>query len=159
LSRANPGTHPGDSAHRRCADGQQIAVLPVGFVQCLVPAVAGDDLQLHVVPDDTVGLQLCQHLSCLRRQLLEDGVLGTQPDLGRIHRAAISQRSRDALAAKRARGERLGAAPALPMQITRRIIAERGNGRTFQAIAEGLMAVSPPPVARPVGTRPRSRPW
>jgi hypothetical protein len=26
------------------------------------------------------------------------------------------------------------------MQITRRIIAERGNGRTFQAIAEGLMA-------------------
>ena len=26
------------------------------------------------------------------------------------------------------------------MQITRRIIAERGNGRTFQAIAEGLIA-------------------
>lgn len=26
------------------------------------------------------------------------------------------------------------------MQITRRIIAERGNGRTFQAIAAGLMA-------------------
>ena len=76
----------------------------------------------------------------MRRQLLEDGVLGTQPDLGRIHRAATSQRTRDALAAERARGERLGAAPALPMQITRRIIAERGNGRTFQAIGEGLMA-------------------
>ena len=30
------------------------------------------------------------------------------------------------------------------MQITRRIIAERGNGRTFQAIAEGLMADSVP---------------
>jgi len=59
----------------------------------------------------------------LRRQLLEDGVLGTQPGLGRIHRAAISQRTRDALAAKRARGERLGAAPTLPMQITRRTIA------------------------------------
>ena len=26
------------------------------------------------------------------------------------------------------------------MQITRRTIAERGNGRTFQVIAEGLMA-------------------
>ena len=117
-----------------------VALLPVGGVQSLVPAVAGDDLQLHVVTDDAVGLQLRQRLSCLRRQLLEDGVLGTQPDLGRIHRAAISQRTRDALAAKRARGERLGAAPALPMQITRRIIAERGNGRTFQAIAEGLMA-------------------
>ena len=55
-------------------------------------------------------------------------------------RRLISQRTRDALAAKRARGERLGAAPALPMQITRRIIAERREGRTFEAIAEGLMA-------------------
>jgi DNA invertase Pin-like site-specific DNA recombinase len=55
-------------------------------------------------------------------------------------RRLISQRPRDALAAKRARGERLATAPALPMQITRRIIAERGNGRTFQAIADGLMA-------------------
>ena len=55
----------------------------------------------------------------------------------------------DALAAKRAGGEQLDAAPAMPMQITRRIIAERGNGRTFQAIAEGLMADGVPvPTAR-----------
>jgi DNA invertase Pin-like site-specific DNA recombinase len=54
-------------------------------------------------------------------------------------RRLISQRTRDALAAKRARGERLGAAPALPVEVTRRIIAERANGRTFQAIADGLM--------------------
>ena len=37
-------------------------------------------------------------------------------------------------------GERLGAAMALPMEVTRPIIAERANGRTFEAIAEGLMA-------------------
>jgi DNA invertase Pin-like site-specific DNA recombinase len=55
-------------------------------------------------------------------------------------RRLISQRTRDALAAKRARGERLGAAPALPLGVTRRILAERANGRTFQAIAAGLMA-------------------
>ena len=55
-------------------------------------------------------------------------------------RRLISQRTRDALAAKRARGERLGAAPALPLEVTRRIIVERADGRTFQAIAEGLMA-------------------
>jgi DNA invertase Pin-like site-specific DNA recombinase len=55
-------------------------------------------------------------------------------------RRLISQRTRDALVAKRARGERLGAAPALPLEITRRIIAERANGSTFQAIADGLMA-------------------
>ena len=106
----------------------------------LIPAIAGGHLQHHVVTDDSVGLQLRQRLSCLRRQLLEDGVLGTQPDLGRIHRAAISQRTRDALAAKRAGESDWAQRRPLPMQITRRTIAERGNGRTFQAIAEGLMA-------------------
>jgi len=55
-------------------------------------------------------------------------------------RRLISQRTRDALAAKRARGERLGAEPALPWEVTRRIIAERADGLTFQAIADGLMA-------------------
>jgi DNA invertase Pin-like site-specific DNA recombinase len=55
-------------------------------------------------------------------------------------RRLISQRTRDALAAKRARGERLGAAPTLPLEVTRRIITERREGRTFQVIADGLMA-------------------
>ena len=54
-------------------------------------------------------------------------------------RRLISQRTRDALAAKRARGERLGAAPALPLELTRRIVQERKEGRTFQAIADRLM--------------------
>ena len=55
-------------------------------------------------------------------------------------RRLISQRTRDALAAKRARGERLGARPALPVEVTRRILTERAEGRTFQAIADGLVA-------------------
>ena len=55
-------------------------------------------------------------------------------------RRLISQRTRDALAAKRARGERLGARPALPSEVTRRIVSERLEGKTFQAIADGLIA-------------------
>ncbi len=54
-------------------------------------------------------------------------------------RRLISQRTRDALAAKRARGERLGATPSLPLEITFRIVSERAKGRTFQSIADGLM--------------------
>jgi DNA invertase Pin-like site-specific DNA recombinase len=54
-------------------------------------------------------------------------------------RRLISQRTRDALAAKRARGERLGATPALPVEVTLRIINERRRGRTYQAIADNLV--------------------
>jgi len=54
-------------------------------------------------------------------------------------RRLVSQRTRDALAAKRARGERLGAHPALPSEVTRRIVSERLEGKTFQAIADGLI--------------------
>ncbi|MHC6215192.1 recombinase family protein [Rhodococcus ruber] len=55
-------------------------------------------------------------------------------------RRLISSRTKDALAAKRARGERLGAVPTLPVEVTRRIVTARAEGRTYQAIADGLMA-------------------
>ena len=42
-------------------------------------------------------------------------------------RRLISRRTRDALAAKHARGARLGAAPALPLEVTCRVIDERAN--------------------------------
>jgi hypothetical protein len=42
---------------------------------------------------------------------------------------------------------------------TRRTIAERGNGRTFQAIGKGLMADGVPTArGKTPGMRPRSRP-
>ncbi|MCV7251619.1 recombinase family protein [Mycobacterium hackensackense] len=55
-------------------------------------------------------------------------------------RRLISQRTRDALAAKRARGERLGAPVRLPAATVGRILRERQQGNTFQSIAEGLTA-------------------
>lgn len=55
-------------------------------------------------------------------------------------RRKISERTRAALAAKKARGERLGRPQTLTDDVVLRIITERDGGRTLQAIADGLRA-------------------
>ena len=54
-------------------------------------------------------------------------------------RRLIGQRTRDALAAKRAAGVRLGRPQVLPDYVVRRIVAERAAGRSLRAIAAVLM--------------------
>jgi DNA invertase Pin-like site-specific DNA recombinase len=53
-------------------------------------------------------------------------------------RRLIGQRTRDALAAKREQGVRLGRPPALPDEVVQRIVAARHAGSTFRAIAAQL---------------------
>ena len=53
-------------------------------------------------------------------------------------RRIIGQRTREALAAKKAAGVRLGRPRTVPLAVVERIAAERDDGRTFQRIAEGL---------------------
>jgi DNA invertase Pin-like site-specific DNA recombinase len=55
-----------------------------------------------------------------------------------FERRLIGQRTKEALAQKRAEGVRLGRPPALPASVVRRIKRERGKGVTLAAIAEGL---------------------
>ena len=55
-----------------------------------------------------------------------------------FERRLIGQRTRDALAAKRASGTRLGRPPTMPEPVVARIRSERAAGRTLSAIAEGL---------------------
>lgn len=55
-------------------------------------------------------------------------------------RRLISQRTKDALAAKRAAGVRLGRPSVLPESVVRRIVSERAEGRGLRVIAEGLTA-------------------
>jgi DNA invertase Pin-like site-specific DNA recombinase len=55
-----------------------------------------------------------------------------------FERRLISQRTKDALAVKRASGVRLGRPPTLPPAVARRIVRERGAGRTLAAIADRL---------------------
>ncbi len=53
-------------------------------------------------------------------------------------RETIGARTRDALAAKRTQGVRLGRPRALPLDVLERIVRERAAGRTLRAIAQGL---------------------
>lgn len=57
---------------------------------------------------------------------------------GQFERRLISQRTKDALAQKRAEGVKLGRHVAMPESVRARIAAERRAGRTLAAIADGL---------------------
>lgn len=55
-----------------------------------------------------------------------------------FERRLISQRTKDALAVKKAQGVRLGRPRQLPQAVVNRILHERDDGETLTAIAEGL---------------------
>jgi DNA invertase Pin-like site-specific DNA recombinase len=55
-----------------------------------------------------------------------------------FERRLISQRTREALAVKRADGVKLGRPPTVPSEVVSRIRRERTKGRSLSSIAEGL---------------------
>jgi len=57
-----------------------------------------------------------------------------------FERRLISQRTKDALAVKRAQGVRLGRPSRLAASTVERVVTERAQGRSLQAIAEALNA-------------------
>lgn len=59
---------------------------------------------------------------------------------GQLERRMIGQRTRDALAQKRAAGVRLGRPSALPAEVVARIVDEHAAGGSWSAIARGLEA-------------------
>ena len=58
--------------------------------------------------------------------------------LAQYDRAIIAKRTREALAAKKARGEQLGRPRKVPAKVRRRIERERKTGKSLGAIADGL---------------------
>jgi len=57
-----------------------------------------------------------------------------------LERRLIAQRTREALAVKRAEGVRLGRPRSLPGAVIERVVAERGAGASLRAIADALNA-------------------
>jgi DNA invertase Pin-like site-specific DNA recombinase len=55
-----------------------------------------------------------------------------------FERRLISQRTKEALAAKRSQGVRLGRPPSTPKSVVARVRRERAKGRTLKQIADGL---------------------
>ncbi len=67
-------------------------------------------------------------------------MLGNMASAAEYERNLVSERTRAALAVKRAQGVRLGRPSTLPREVVARIVSERDAGKTWQAVAEGLMA-------------------
>lgn len=58
--------------------------------------------------------------------------------LAQFEREMIGERTREALAHRRAQGAKIGGRPVLPPEVVRRIVEERASGLTLRAIAAGL---------------------
>ena len=67
-------------------------------------------------------------------------MLGNMASAAEYERNLVSERTKSALAVKRAQGVRLGRPSSLDRDVVARIVAERDAGSTWQAIADGLMA-------------------
>jgi DNA invertase Pin-like site-specific DNA recombinase len=69
-----------------------------------------------------------------------EAMANVMASFAQLERRLIGQRTRDALAAKRAAGVRLGRPPMLPDAVVARIVDERAGGTGWSAIARGLEA-------------------
>lgn len=71
-------------------------------------------------------------------------VAGVFASVAEWERGIIGQRTSEALQAKKARGERVGAAPLIDGPLAARIRSQRAAGRSMRAICEGLNAEGVP---------------
>jgi DNA invertase Pin-like site-specific DNA recombinase len=73
-----------------------------------------------------------------------EAAAGMMAVFSQLERRLIGQRTREALAVKRAQGIRLGRPSTLPADVVARIVAEHNNGAGVRGIAAGLNRDSAP---------------
>jgi len=72
-------------------------------------------------------------------------IAGVMASFAQLERRLIARRTREALAARRARGMRLGRLRTVPDPLVRRIVRERAEGSSYTAIANRLNEEGVPP--------------
>lgn len=129
-----------------------------GIEQALAMVSGGEASALVVTKLDRVSRSLLDFASLMERARREGWALialdlgvDTSAPTGELlanivmsvaqwERRAIGERTRDALAAARARGQRLGRPRTMSDDLVARVVSERASGRTLQAIADALNA-------------------
>ena len=137
------------------ASGRAISGRP-GLIDALDTIEAGDAQGLIVAKLDRLSRSLLDFAALMARSrendwtlcCLDVGVDTSTPSgemvanvlavFAQFERRLIGQRTRDALAARRAEGVRLGRPPSIPLPIRDQMRAARGTGTTLRAIADQL---------------------
>lgn len=138
--------------------GSKLASERPGARGALEAVTSGQAAALLIAKLDRLGRSVYDLAGLIRQSEHEgwqlaacDGTVDTSTPAGRFHthimagvaeleRELISQRTREALAARKAAGMSLGTPTKVPDQVLLRIMRERGQGRSLRAIAAGLMA-------------------
>ncbi|SKT73647.1 Uncharacterised protein [Mycobacteroides abscessus subsp. abscessus] len=87
FRRTGPQEDAGHGAVWPAAENQQLAIVPFGVVQRVIPGITGDDLQLHIGRDDAGLAQFRQCFLGLGDPACEHRVLGLGADAGGEHGA------------------------------------------------------------------------
>jgi DNA invertase Pin-like site-specific DNA recombinase len=145
------GVSGGRPLSRRPAGAQALQLLAAGDADALVVAKA-DRLSRSLV--DLAGLMDLSRSEGWALVLLDLGVDVTTPAgelaasvvgaAAQYERRMVGQRTREGLAAARAKGVRLGRPQQLPLDVVARIVDERRVGQSLPGIARGLMAEGVP---------------
>ncbi|MGH3514048.1 MAG: recombinase family protein [Pseudonocardiaceae bacterium] len=128
---------PGLAAALQALDASEAAVLMVAKIDRLSRSVVDASTLLERVQRSRWSLVTCD-LAIDTTTPAGEAALGMMIVFSQLERRLIGQRTAEALAVKRAQGVQLGRPDRSSAAVVARITAERAEGRSLRAIADGL---------------------